>query len=208
MNLNKRTIAKVLAALTLSAASIIMLPSCSSNSTSEKKDTKEVAMEKNEEKFDGDKAEEKVEEKLDDAKFLVKVSEINLEEIALGKLAQEKGMDQSVKDLGKMMENAHTKAQFELTGLAAKKNMSIPTENTQDVKDAYNDLSKKTGADFDKAFTDKMVSGHKNAIDKFEHAVESDCKDADVKAWASNTLPELRKHLEHAQATQEKVSKM
>ncbi len=48
-------------------------------------DTKEVAEERNEEKFDTNKSEK-------DAQFLVNAAEINREEISLGKLAQQKGV--------------------------------------------------------------------------------------------------------------------
>src|SRR4051812_40051596 len=67
-------------------------------------DTKEIAQEQNEAKFD-DADKEK------DAKFLVKAAEINLEEIQLGQLAQEKATLTDVKELGKMMEQSHKKGQ-------------------------------------------------------------------------------------------------
>ena len=63
-------------------------------------DTKEVDEESNEEKLDNNKSEK-------DAKFLVNAAKINMEEISLGKLAQEKRRMSHVKELGKMIENTH-----------------------------------------------------------------------------------------------------
>jgi putative membrane protein len=162
--------------------------------------TEEVAKDQNDAKFN-DNDDEK------NAKFLVKAAEINLEEIALGKLAQEKSTNADVKELGKMMEKAHTKAFEDLKGLASKKGISIPTENTEDIKNAWTKLNDKTDQkDFNKAYTDKMVSGHKDAVDLFEKQ-STESSDADIRAWATSMLPELRKHLDHAVTVQNKVDK-
>lgn len=163
-------------------------------------DTEEVATEQNDEKFDDTKVE-------DDAEFLVAASEINMNEIALGKLAQTKGTLSDVKDLGKMMETEHTAALKELQDLAAKKQISIPASATEDGQKEYDDLNKKSGNDFDKAYADMMVSGHKDAIDKFEKAASSSV-DPEVKAWAAKMLPALNTHKGHADAVKIKTDKL
>jgi putative membrane protein len=143
-----------------------------------------------------------------DADFLVNAAEINLEEIKLGQLAQKSGMMADVKSLGKMMETEHKKALKELEGLAAKKQIAIPASLTDKGQDAKKDLlEEKKGKDFDKEYCDKMVSGHKDAISKFEKA-SKDATDADVRAWAASMLPGLKKHLEHSETCQKKCEKM
>jgi len=162
--------------------------------------TKDVAVNQNDGKFN----------KSDDQKnaaFLVKAAEINLEEISLGKLALKKSTNKDVKDLGKMMETAHAKALADLQTLALKKGISIPTELPQDAKNVYDKLDGKSEKDFDKDYADKMVSGHKDAIDLFEKE-STESTDEDIRTWATNMLPELRKHLDHSIALQEKFSKM
>jgi len=62
----------------------------------------------------------------------------------------------------------------------------------------YKKMNDKSASDFDKEYSEKMVKDHKNAVDLFEKAA-NDGNDSDIKAWASNTLPTLRKHLEHAE---------
>ena len=74
-----------------------------------------------------------------DTQFLAKVAEINLEEIRLGQLAQQKSTVTSVKDLGSMMENEHNKAQIDLTTLAMKKSITIPTALDSNAQADYND---------------------------------------------------------------------
>jgi len=81
-------------------------------------DTKEVAEDKNDAKFDSAKMEK-------DAQFLVNAAEINLEEIKLGQLAQQKGMSNDIKTLGQKMVETHTKAINHLKTLAQSKNISI-----------------------------------------------------------------------------------
>jgi putative membrane protein len=175
------------------------ITSCDNKAKTE--DSKEVAEDKNDAKMtdNGNEA---------DADFLVAVAEINQEEINLGKLAQEKGSMTDVKELGKMMETAHTKAHADLVALAGQKSISLPEAKTEDVNEAYKKMSDmKTGKDFDKEYCDMMVDGHKKAIDKFEKA-STDSVDPDIKMMATNMLPDLRKHLEMAEMCQKKCEAM
>jgi putative membrane protein len=170
--------------------------SCNNTKT---EDTKEVAEDQNDEKFD-DKKNEK------DAQFLVNAAEINREEISLGQLAQQSGRSTLVKELGKMMEDAHTKSLAELTALAKSKNITLPDAQTEDGLDAYKKLNDKSGNDFDEAYSDMMVKGHKDAISLFEKA-STESADMDIRAWATATLPDLRTHLDYSLNCQKESSK-
>jgi putative membrane protein len=172
--------------------------SCMENKKPE--DTKDVAEEHNDAKFNNNKQEK-------DAEFLVKAAEINLEEISLGQLAQQNGTTSHAKELGKMMEDAHTKALNDLTALAKKKNITIPTSPTDNAQADYKKLNDKSGIKFDKEYADMMVSGHKDAITVFEKA-STDCSDSDIREWATAMLPDLRTHLDHAIDCQKKCEKM
>lgn len=61
----------------------------------------------------------------------------------------------------------------------------------------YRSLSKKSGADFDKAFVDLMADEHKSDVKLFERASKSADDDA-VRSFASQHLPSLQAHLDHA----------
>lgn len=65
-------------------------------------------------------------------------------------------------------------------------------------------LSKLSGADFDKAYMNEMLKDHQKDVAMFEKEANSG-KDADVKAWATSTLPTLRDHLQMARDTAAKV---
>jgi len=194
---NVRTAKRSLLYLGFLGMTLFIIHACSDNSD----DPKEIAEDQNEEKFDDRKSEK-------DAAFLVKAAEINLEEIELGELAQQKGSTADVKALGKMMVDEHTSAQNELKELAASKSITIPVVLTENGKDAYDDLNEENvGKDFDKEYCGMMVKGHKSAIREFENA-SSNAEDGDIRNWASSMLPGLRTHLEHAEACKEKCKAM
>ncbi|HSF56151.1 MAG TPA: DUF4142 domain-containing protein [Algoriphagus sp.] len=186
------------------AGTMIFATSCSENKTM---DSKEVAEKENIDKLAANEETIVVIDNDNGTKFLMEVAELQLEEISLGKLAQQKGTSAHVKELGQMMETDHTKSLTELTALAQSKSVSIPTSVTDDSKDAYEKLDGKTGNDFDKAYSDMMVKHHEDAIKLFEKA-STDSEDAEIKTWASNKLPGLKTHLDHAKACKEKCDKM
>lgn len=135
----------------------------------------------------------------DVADFAVKAANGGMMEVQLGEYASKNATDKNVKDFGKMMKTDHSKANDELKSIATSKNIALPATVGEDKTDMMNDLMKKTGKDFDKAYMNKMVDDHKEDIDMFQKAAD-DSKDADVKAFASKTLPTLKKHLNDAEA--------
>jgi putative membrane protein len=142
-----------------------------------------------------------------DQQFVDKAAQISLEEIKLGELAQLKSTKSEVKELGKMMEEGHRQSLNDLTVLAKKKSMTIPTTLASNANEAYKNLKSNSEANFDKVYCDMMINGHKSAIALFEKA-SKDSNDADIREWATNTLPILRMHLDHAVSCKMKCEKM
>lgn len=182
----------------------ILVSSCSENKTV---DSAEVAKQENIDNIADDNNEIVVLENDGATVFLMKVAEIQLEEISLGQLAQQKGATPHVKELGKMMEQEHSKSLEEVKALAQSKSVAIPTTPTEDSQDAYEKLDGKTGNDFGKDYSALMVDRHEDAIDLFEKAA-NDSDDAEIKAWAAQKLPGLKTHLDHAKACKEECDKM
>ncbi|MDB5229091.1 MAG: hypothetical protein JWN78_3284 [Bacteroidota bacterium] len=141
---------------------------------------------------------------VNDSQFLVDAAETNYHEIALGQVAQRNTKNGDILALAKMMIEEHTKSLGELKALADKKSITLPNSASPQEQ---TDLVKMKGKDFDKAYADEMVSGHKKAIEKFEMASKN-CKDPDIKSWASATLPTLQKHLEHSMECQKKTASL
>ncbi|GAB3927119.1 DUF4142 domain-containing protein [Larkinella terrae] len=131
----------------------------------------------------------------DDSEFAVKAASGGMMEVELGKLAEQKAQSKSVKDFGAMMVADHSKANEEFKTLAASKNISIPATLSEEHQKHVDDLSKLSGAEFDKEYVKLMVDDHKEDIDLFKDA-SFNAKDPDVKAFAGKTLPTLQKHYE------------
>lgn len=179
--------------ITLSAfliASLLSFSACNSNKS---EDSKEVAEEQNEKKMD-DTPMEALE---DDSKFAVAAADGGMIEVKLAELAATNASSQVVKDFAKNMVSDHSKANEELKALAQQKNITLPMALSDDKQKDYDDLAKKQGKDFDKAYASYMVDDHDEDVKEFEKAAK-DCKDAELKAWAGGKVPTLQHHLEMA----------
>jgi putative membrane protein len=138
------------------------------------------------------------------ADFMVKVADVGMTEVKLGGIAQEKAANRRVKDFGQMMTRDHTTAGDELKSLARRKNVTLPDSVGADHRKKIDNLEKKSGKDFDKAYIDAMVDGHQSTVNDFEKA-SNNTKDPDIKAWVDKTLPTLRMHLDSAKAIQKAI---
>ncbi|WP_374948921.1 DUF4142 domain-containing protein [Mucilaginibacter sp.] len=136
-----------------------------------------------------------------DSKFATEIANAGMAEVAAGKLASEKAVSADVKEFGSMMVMDHTKANEELMAIAKTKNITLPTAPDEEHQKMAADLAAKSGKDFDKAYVDAMVDGHKKVASKLEDGSKN-CKDADLKAFAAKTLPVVQAHLAKIEAIQ------
>jgi putative membrane protein len=137
-------------------------------------------------------------------RFMKEAASGGLMEVQLGKVAAEKGSHQRVKDFGKRMQADHSKANEQLKKIAAKKGVDLPTEPSGEHKSTMDKLTKLSGAEFDREYMDAMVDDHKEDIEKFQTQADKG-KDPELKKFASETLPILKKHLELAQSTEKQI---
>lgn len=133
--------------------------------------------------------------------FLVRAADGGMTEVQLGEMGQQKATNQRVKDFAAMMVQDHTAANTEVKTLAGQRNVVLPSAVSEENKKDIDNLTSKTGKDFDKAFMRQMVDDHQATISLFEKAA-NDVGDTDVKNMINNTLPKLRAHLDSAKAVQ------
>lgn len=143
--------------------------------------------------------------KEDDSEFAVKAASGGLLEVTLGKLAQQKAQNPQVKEFGAQMVKDHEKANAELKALAASKNITLPTSPGEDHLKHIEDISKLSGAEFDKKYISFMKEDHEEDVKEFKEAAQ-DAKDPDVKAFAAKTLPTLQMHLDMVTALDKKMN--
>ena len=132
-----------------------------------------------------------------DLQFLIHVAEINMEEVLLGQLAQQKSKIPAIQKLGKMVEETHSQSFRDIKELAKKKNLTIPTIPNHKGRWAYKKLNKKYENDFDIAYCDLMIEEHKYAITVFERELKKST-DEEITKWAKSMLPTLRTGLTYA----------
>ena len=134
-----------------------------------------------------------------DRKFMEKAAQGGMAEVKLGQLATQKAQSDDVKKFGQKMVDDHSKANDQLKQVASAKGVTLPTDTDKSSQHEYDKLSKMSGAQFDREYMDHMVSDHKKDVSEFQKEAKSG-KDADVKQFASSTLPVLQEHLQLAQS--------
>ena len=191
----------------LTAGCICSLIACNSGSSSQDstdsaKNVNDSAMSNN--TFDSTKDSSKITKTIDtlsksDANWVVDVANAGMTEVELSKVAKDKATSDRLKNFADMMITDHTKANDQLKQIAATKSITLPANLNDDSQKKLDALNKKTGKDFDKAYTDDMLEGHRKAVSKFEDGSKN-LKDADLKNFATQTLPTLQMHQDSIKA--------
>jgi len=130
-----------------------------------------------------------------DSEFMTEAAVGGMAEVESGKLASTKAQNADVKKFAQMMVTDHTKANDELKALAAKKSATLPTELDAKHKSSMDELKGLSGAEFDKAYVAAQLADHEKTVKLFQTEAQSGT-DADIKAFATKTLPTLQSHLE------------
>ena len=161
----------------------------------------EEAQETNEEQFEETAMED---QKVNQSDFLTQAASNGMFEVEASRIAQKQATNPEVKKFAQMMVTDHTAANKELMALAQKKAITLPDSMGDAHMDHMQELRGQKGAEFDRAYMEKMETTHNEAVSLFEDASE-DMEDADVKAFATKTLPKLREHHESARKLNETV---
>jgi len=182
----------------LTVASVFAFYSCNETRREQEQDSNEVAEEANEERFDDNNKMEK------DADFVANAVASNLAEIQLAKLAIERSSNPEVKKVAQMLEADHTKTLTELKALASAKSITVPVEPEDEAMRDVKNLREEKAEDFDKKWLDEAEDMHEKSIDKFEKRADKG-EDAEIKAFASKTLPHLKMHKEKIEQCEENM---
>jgi len=129
-----------------------------------------------------------------DASFYKNAAEAGIAEVEAGKLAQDKGGSQKVKDFGAMMVTDHSAANDKLKSLASSKDISLPSSSSVGQMANKAKLDVLSGDTFDKSYIKSQLKAHREAVALFKKESTTG-QDSDAKAFAKATLPTLRTHL-------------
>jgi len=133
------------------------------------------------------------------ADFVKEAAISDMFEIESSKLAQTKAEGAS-KSFAEHMVMDHSKTSAELKQLVSAGGVKaeIPTTMDSAHQSKLNKLKSLNGADFTKQYNSDQVAAHKDAVNLFERYSKGG-ENAELKAWASKTLPALQQHLKMAQ---------
>ncbi|SCL70835.1 DUF4142 domain-containing protein [Micromonospora chersina] len=128
-----------------------------------------------------------------DSQYLQAVHQVNLFEITAGNLAQQKGQNQQVKDLGKMFVTDHTQLDQTVQSTAQQLNVQLPSDPTADQQKVLDRLNNLSGAEFDKAWVTAQLAGHVQAIQATQTEISQGSEQSVVQI-AQDALPVLQAH--------------
>jgi putative membrane protein len=131
--------------------------------------------------------------------FINKVAISDMFEIQSSQLALSKQADADTKPFAEKMVQDHQKTSSELKALVdgGKVKATLPTALDSEQK-LLDDLKAKSGKDFDQSYDQIQVKAHRDAVALFE-AYGKGGDNAELKGWASKTLPHLKEHLAMAE---------
>ena len=129
-----------------------------------------------------------------DTAFFKDAAEGGIAEVEVGTLAQQKADTQSVKEFGSMMVKDHSAANEKLKGIAASKNIPLPTSAGVAQMARKAKLEILSGKTFDRSYIKSMIKDHEEDIALFKKEAQSG-QDPDARAYATATLPTLKAHL-------------
>ena len=179
----------------LAIAASLTLVSCNEsrrgNDSNLNEERNEAAAESNTDKFEGKKQR--------DADFVYEVVGSSYGEIKLAELANQRSRTAEVKQIAQQLLAAHSGTLNDLKTLAQSKAISIPVEEPDASKRKLEDMAQEQGNDFDKQWLQEMIDLHEKDIEKFEHRLKN-TDDAELKAFISKALPDLKKHHENLMA--------
>lgn len=125
---------------------------------------------------------------------------INEMEIDAGKMAENKGGTQAMKNYGEKLQRDHQAADNQLSAYAAEAkidvNGSVPApvaRKLQQAKEQMSALQNVNGEAFDRRFAEQMVHGHKGAIAMLDKS-KPKIADPKLRALLTGLEPALRSH--------------
>lgn len=112
----------------------------------------------------------------------------------MANVAEGKSQNTQVKDLARMLRSDHEQNYAQLQSTAQAHGITLDASLDMLNQHEVNRLQKANDAEFDKEYTKVMLKDHVKCIMRFDKAA-SDIEEQDVKQYAQNTLPALRRHL-------------
>jgi putative membrane protein len=138
----------------------------------------------------------------EDSKFLQDAIQTDIAEVKLGELALQRSNDDGVRDFAHRLQTDHSGSMQQAAALAKDLGTRIPSAPSDEAQQHYASLAKLSGREFDAAFVNHMVAGHREALAKFGEQTQANpnaAPNAAIAELAAKTLPTLKEHLAMAE---------
>lgn len=132
-----------------------------------------------------------------DQQFVNFAAQTDMTQANLGQAAATQAARQDVKDYAQMVVTDHTNDYTQISTVAASANLTVPKGLDAAHDKMIMPFHTLKGAAFDRRYIQEMIAGHTKAIAEFKREA-ADAENASLKAYASQTLPTLQKHLDGA----------
>jgi predicted outer membrane protein len=129
-----------------------------------------------------------------DREFLTVINFANLWEMPMGKLATERGNSQAVRDTGAVLAADHTKLDGVVHQLADKFGVQLPDRPSSSTQAWMNEISSKTGEDFDIAFANRLRAAHGTVFGLIAE-VRSGTRNPVIRDFATQANDIVMKHM-------------
>ena len=132
-----------------------------------------------------------------DENFFENAAQAGIAEVQAGTDAQAKATSPAVKEFAAMMVKDHSAANAKLKKIAAAKGVKLPDEASLKQKAMNKKTDMKSGTSFDADYIAGQVKAHQDTIELLQKEIDSG-KDPEAKAFATEILPKVKMHLDHA----------
>ena len=165
-----------------------LIASCHSNDQKHiAEESKQVAEENNEDKFNSNSAEK-------DAQMVVNLAAWEYEQIELAKTAKRKTANRTIKNIATTLLADHMMMMKQLREYAVNHTISIPDSITAaDRQHARKMAENNTPTEFDKQWVKDLLDKHEKLIAAMEDGATT-AGDPDLRAWINDALPKIRVH--------------
>ncbi|MDQ2793004.1 MAG: DUF4142 domain-containing protein [Bacteroidota bacterium] len=130
-----------------------------------------------------------------DSEFLANAASGGMLEVEMGKQVAARAVTPDAKKFATQMVADHTKSNAELTALAAKKSITLPTALSDKHQDVLKDVLEEKGAKMDQEYMKEMLKDHEEDVKEFTDA-SIKASDPEIKAFAAKNVPILQMHLD------------
>jgi putative membrane protein len=130
-----------------------------------------------------------------DESFFKDAAQAGLSEVQAGRTAEQKGTSPAVKEFAAMMVKDHSAANAKLKKIATSKGVELPDSPGVMQKAMNKKTDLHSGDSFDKDYIQNQIKAHKDTIELLQKEISSG-QDPDAKAFATETLPKVKAHLD------------